>query len=159
MAGYAGRPDATAGAIVDGWLRTGDAGRLDADGYLYVLDRRDDLIVTGGENVYPAEVEAALMAHPWVSEAAVIGVADATWGQRVVAFVRPTADAPAVSAADIVETLRAHCRSRLAGFKTPGEVRVVGDPLPRTASGKLRRAALREGDVVVVPGAGDRTRP
>ncbi len=91
MAGYAGRPEATARAVVDGWLHTGDVGRLDAEGYLYVLDRRDDLIITGGENVYPAEVEAALLAHPRVAEAGVVGAPDPAWGQRVVGVVRLTA--------------------------------------------------------------------
>ena len=141
MAGYAGQPEATARAIVDGWLRTGDVGRLDADGYLYVLDRRDDLIVTGGENVYPAEVEAVLLAHAWVAEAAVVGVPDDAWGQRVVAVVRLAAGAPA--AADAADALRAHCRASLAGFKVPREMRVVEAPLPRTASGKVRRRELR----------------
>jgi o-succinylbenzoate---CoA ligase len=141
MSGYSGRPDATARAIVDGWLHTGDIGTLDADGFLYVLDRRDDLIITGGENVYPAEVEAVLLALPWVAEAAVIGVPDDVWGQRVVAVVR-IAERPDV--ADPEETLRAYCRAQLAGYKTPREIRVVTDLLPRTASGKLRRMALRE---------------
>jgi O-succinylbenzoic acid--CoA ligase len=142
MAGYAGRPEATARAIVDGWLHTGDVGHLDADGYLYVLDRRDDLIVTGGENVYPAEVEAALLAHPWVAEAGVVGAPDDTWGQRVVAVVR-LAGAPDLATADAVDTLRAHCRAHLAGYKVPSEIRIAAEPLPRTASGKLRRAELR----------------
>ena len=141
MAGYAGRPDATKRAIVDGWLRTGDIGRVDAEGYLYVLDRRDDLIITGGENVYPAEVEAVLLAHSSVAEAGVIGLPDTEWGQRVVAVVRL---APRAVLPDVVDVLRKHCRSRLAGYKTPAEIRVVTDPLPRTASGKLRRSALRE---------------
>ena len=141
MAGYAGRAEATARAMVDGWLHTGDIGRLDADGFLHVLDRRDDLVVSGGENVYPAEVEAVLLAHPSVAEAAVIGVPDDTWGQRVVAVVR-LHDAGAVTA-DIAETLRAHCRAHLAGYKTPREFRFVTAPLPRTASGKLRRGEVR----------------
>jgi O-succinylbenzoic acid--CoA ligase len=143
MAGYAGRPDATARAVVDGWLHTGDVGRLDAEGYLYVLDRRDDLIVTGGENVYPAEVEAALLAHPWVAEAGVIGAPDDAWGQRVVAVVRLAERADAAAADDVAAALRAHCRTRLAGYKVPREFRIAPGPLPRTASGKLRRAALR----------------
>ena len=143
MAGYAGRPDATARTIVDGWLHTGDIGSLDADGYLRVLDRRDDLIITGGENVYPAEVEAALLAHQWVTEAGVIGVPDDTWGQRIVAIVR-LSDHPEASSANVEDELRAHCRAQLAGYKTPREIRVVIDPLPRTASGKLRRGVLRD---------------
>ena len=138
MAGYAGRADETARAIVDGWLHTGDVGRLDDEGFLYVLDRRDDLVITGGENVYPAEVEAALLAHPSVVEAGVIGLPDAQWGQRVVAVVRyAEADGPSE------ETLRAWCRARLAAYKSPSQVVVVTEPLPRTASGKLKRSALR----------------
>jgi O-succinylbenzoic acid--CoA ligase len=135
--GYFQRPDATERIIVDGWLHTGDIGRLDADGFLYVLDRRDDLIVTGGENVYPAEVEAALLAHESVVEAGVIGVADETWGQRVVAIVKTNAQVDA-------QKLDAHCRTLLAGYKTPREFRFVNDPLPRTASGKIRRGVLRD---------------
>lgn len=140
MAGYAGRPEATARAIVDGWLHTGDVGRVDAEGFLYVLDRRDDLVVTGGENVYPAEVEAVLLSHPDVLEAAVVGLPDAVWGQRVVAVVHLRDGAPPFHAG---EDLRAHCRSHLAGYKTPREFRLVDEPLPRTASGKLRRGEVR----------------
>jgi O-succinylbenzoic acid--CoA ligase len=143
MAGYSGRPDATEKAVVDGWLHTGDIGTLDAEGYLYVLDRRNDLIISGGENVYPAEVEAALLAHPWVTEVAVVGVPDETWGQRVVAFVR-LADLAEIDLATVPDDLRNHCRARLAAYKTPREVRIVSEPLPRTASGKLRRNVLRE---------------
>jgi O-succinylbenzoic acid--CoA ligase len=141
MAGYANRADATARAIVDGWLHTGDIGRIDADGYLYVLDRRDDLIITGGENVYPAEVEAVLLGHPSVAEAGVVGAPDSEWGQRVVAVVRLGS---AAVPGDAAETLRAHCRSRLGAYKVPREVLIVSDPLPRTASGKLQRAVLRQ---------------
>jgi O-succinylbenzoic acid--CoA ligase len=141
MHGYAGQPAATARAIVDGWLHTGDLGRLDAEGYLYVTDRRDDLIVTGGENVYPAEVESVLLSHGSIVEAAVVGMADATWGQRVVAVVR-LENRPATDVD--VAALQALCRSRLAGYKVPREIRLVTEPLPRTASGKLRRAALRD---------------
>jgi O-succinylbenzoic acid--CoA ligase len=143
MAGYSGQPEATARAVVGGWLHTGDIGSLDADGYLYVLDRRDDLIITGGENVYPAEVEAALLVHPWVAEAGVIGVPDATWGQRVIAIVR-LSDFSGLDTASAEDELRAHCRTQLAGYKTPHRILIATDPLPRTASGKLRRSALRE---------------
>ncbi len=142
MAGYAGRPDDTSTAIVGGWLHTGDVGRIDADGFLYVLDRRDDLIVTGGENVYPAEVEAALLAHPLVEEACVVGVADDAWGQRIVAIVRMAAASheAELNGSGLIE----HCRTRLAGYKVPREIVFVTAPLPRTASGKLRRARLRD---------------
>ena len=142
MAGYAGQEAATRRAIVNGWLHTGDVGYLDPDGYLYVLDRRDDLIVSGGENVYPAEVEAALLAHPSVAEAGVIGVPDERWGRRVAAVVR-LADGSSVT----VDSLRAHCRSLLGGYKVPSEIHLVHGTLPRTASGKLRRSALAALDV------------
>lgn len=141
MAGYLGDPEAGAQVMTGGWLHTGDIGRLD-EGYLYVLDRRDDLIVSGGENVYPAEVEGALLDHPWVEEAAVIGVPDETWGHRVVAVVRLRREHEG-SADAAGDALRAHCRARLAAYKAPSEIRVVTEPLPRTASGKLRRVALR----------------
>ncbi|MEO7711459.1 MAG: o-succinylbenzoate--CoA ligase [Gemmatimonadaceae bacterium] len=140
MAGYAGQAEASARAIVDGWLHTGDIGRLDADGYLFVLDRRDDLIITGGENVYPAEVESVLLAHASVVEAGVIGVADAQWGQRIVAVVRTRGG---MSEPEQRASILAMCRARLARYKVPSELRFVTAPLPRTASGKLRRAELR----------------
>jgi len=141
MAGYFGQPGATSRAIVEGWLHTGDIGRLDDDGYLFVLDRRDDLIITGGENVYPAEVEAVLSSHPAVIESAVIGVDDPQWGQRVIAIAR--LDASQASVTDLA-ALQAFCRKDLAGYKVPKEIRFVNEPLPRTASGKLRRAVLRD---------------
>jgi len=143
MAGYAGRPEVTERTIVDGWLHTGDVGTLDADGYLRVLDRRSDLIVTGGENVYPAEVEAALLSHPSVVEAAVIGIPDTTWGQCVIAFVR-LSDAPDGEDPSTTDELRVHCRTLLAGYKTPRDIRIVTAPLPRTASGKVQRHVLRK---------------
>jgi O-succinylbenzoic acid--CoA ligase len=139
-AGYRNRPEQTARTIVDGWLHTGDVGRVDDEGFLYVLDRRDDLIVTGGENVYPAEVEAALHSNALVAEAAVVGLPDERWGHRVVAVVRLTHGA---APTDIATALRAQCRAVLAGYKVPAEVRVVTAPLPRTASGKLQRGLVR----------------
>ena len=141
MSGYLNQTEATSQAITDGWLHTGDIGRIDAEGYLYVLDRRDDLIVTGGENVYPAEVESVLQAHPSIAESAVIGADDAEWGQRVVAIARldDSADSSVIDAA----SLQLFCRERLAGYKVPREFRFITEPLPRTASGKLRRAVLR----------------
>lgn len=142
MAGYANLPDETARAIVDGWLHTGDMGRMDERGYLYVLDRRDDLIISGGENVYPAEVEAVLASHPSVAEVCVTGAADSEWGQRVIAVVRltTTLDNSDLAASVLIE----HCRTRLASYKVPREFRFVTDSLPRTASGKLRRAEVRK---------------
>ncbi|CCF84862.1 o-succinylbenzoate--CoA ligase [Nitrolancea hollandica] len=151
--GYAGRPDATARALRDGWLHTGDLGYLDPDGYLYVLDRRDDLIITGGENVYPAEVEAALLAQDGIEDAGVIGVPDPEWGQAVVAAVRL---ANGITLKE--EQIRAACRARLAGYKVPVQIRFI-DTLPRNAGGKLSRRALRswwlEGASEVEPAAGD----
>ena len=138
MAGYANDQTATDAAIVDGWLHTGDIGRMDADGYLYVLDRRDDLIITGGENVYPAEVEAVLLRHPEVMEVGVIGLPDAEWGQRVVAVVKLNGSERVDASA-----LASHCRAQLAGYKVPREIRITDEPLPRTAAGKLKRSALR----------------
>jgi O-succinylbenzoic acid--CoA ligase len=139
-AGYLHRPDATAAAIRDGWLHTGDLGWRDDEGYLYVADRRDDLIVSGGENVYPAEVESALLEYPAIEEAAVVGLPDDRWGARVVAVVVPRAGIDAPSTADI----EAHLRERLAGYKLPREVIVEAEPLPRTASGKLQRHLVRD---------------
>ncbi len=136
--GYWRRPDLTARAFSDGWLRTGDIGYLDEEGYLYVLDRRDDLIVTGGENVFPAEVEAVLLGHPAVAEVAVIGIPDVEWGQRVAAFVVLRGGMRATE-----KELVAWCRTRLAGYKVPRVIQFV-EQLPRTASGKLQRWLLRQ---------------
>ena len=136
MPGYDHRPEATARALRDGWFATGDLGYRDESGYLYVLDRRVDLIVSGGENVYPAEIEAALLAHPAVAEVGVCGVADAQWGQAPIAFVRLHDDMSATEA-----DLLAFARDRLARYKVPGAVYFVSE-LPRTASGKLLRREL-----------------
>jgi O-succinylbenzoic acid--CoA ligase len=121
----------------DGWLRTGDLGRLDDEGYLFVLDRRDDLIISGGENVFPAEIEGVLLTHPGVAEAAVIGVPDARWGAVPVAFVRRK-----VGWATTEDELLALCATRLADFKRPQRITWI-DALPRNASGKLLRRELR----------------
>ena len=139
MQGYLHDPGATARALQGGWLHTGDIGCLDPEGGLRVLDRRDDLIVSGGENVYPAEIEAVLMEHPAVDDAGVAGIPDADLGARVVAWV-----VAAPGTAPDVEALQRHCRGRLAGFKQPREFRCV-DALPRNAAGKLQRRRL-EGD-------------
>jgi O-succinylbenzoic acid--CoA ligase len=124
-------------AARDGWLHTGDIGSVDADGYLYVLDRRDDLIVSGGENVYPAEVEAALLAHPAVDEAGVVGVPDPEWGRSVAAVVALKAGQRTNA-----EELIAFCRQRLAGYKVPRHVE-FRESLPRNAGGKLLRREIR----------------
>lgn len=132
--GYANRPAAT--AEHDGWFCTGDLGYLDADGYLYVLDRRSDLIISGGENVYPAEVESVLLAHPAVAEAGVCGQEDPRWGQVPLAFVRVRPGCALTS-----EELLAYARTYLASYKLPRQVVFVA-ALPRNASGKLLRREL-----------------
>jgi long-chain acyl-CoA synthetase len=139
MVGYWHLPDATAATIgADGWLRTGDAGYLDRDGYLFICDRVKDMICSGGENVYPAEVEAAIFALPEIAEASVIGVPDEKWGEAVKAVVVPRAG----HAVD-PDRLIAHCRTLLAGFKVPKSVDIA-DALPRNASGKVLKRELRQ---------------
>jgi fatty-acyl-CoA synthase len=138
MAGYWNAPEATAAAIVDGWYHSGDAGSTDEDGYLYIRDRYKDMIISGGENVYPAEVESAMLELPEVQEVAVIGVPDPHWGEVGLAVVVPAPDAPQDG-----DALRARLRERLAGFKVPKEVRYVAE-LPKTATGKIRKPDLRQ---------------
>jgi acyl-CoA synthetase (AMP-forming)/AMP-acid ligase II len=139
--GYWNNPQATEGAFRDGWFRTGDAGRMDADGYLFIVDRIKDMIITGGENVYCAEVEGALRSHPLVSQAAVIGLPDARWGEAVHAVVVLAEGADPAQLGD--EALRAWCRDRLAGYKCPRGVTYL-DALPLSAAGKVLKNVLRE---------------
>ncbi|HMD46336.1 MAG TPA: AMP-binding protein [Acidimicrobiales bacterium] len=136
--GYWERPAATAECFEDGWFRTGDLGRLDGDGYLAIMGRRRDLIISGGYNVYPAEVEDVLLAHPAVAEVAVTGTPSAEWGETVTAWVVPAQGAPDVDA------LLAFCAEQLAPYKRPRRVHVV-DALPRNAMGKVVRAELGKG--------------
>ena len=138
FAGYIGDHAPGSSDPTDGWFRTGDAGYLDSDGYLYVVDRRDDLIVSGGENVYPAEIERVLRQHPSVVDAGVIGVADESWGSRPLAAVVWRGDLDRAS----VELLD-HCRQHLPGYKIPDRVLFLSE-LPRSPSGKLLRRTLRE---------------
>ncbi len=133
MHGYLNDPIATAHVIRDGWLYTGDLGFLDAEGDLHLVQRRSDLIVTGGENVYPAEVEAVLRKHPAVYDVVVVGVPSAEWGQQVAALV-----VPATSLLIDVAALTAFCRQSLAGYKVPRLFRLA-ETLPQTASGKIDR--------------------
>jgi o-succinylbenzoate---CoA ligase len=146
---YRGDPGRTAAALRGGWLRTGDLGRVGPDGRLAVLGRTDDLVISGGVNVYPDEVEAVLATHPGVAEAAVAGRPDPEWGQRVVAFVvaRDPADPPTLAG------LRAFARERLAAAKAPREL-VVVPALPRGPSGKLLRRLLPDGEAPVDAGPG-----
>jgi fatty-acyl-CoA synthase len=137
MKGYWNRPEATAEAIRDGWFHSGDAGYFDTEGYLFIHDRVKDMIVSGGENVYPAEVENALFSHPDVADAAVVGIPDDRWGEAVKAIVvlRPGASADAAA-------LINHCRPLIAGYKVPKSVDFIG-ALPRNPSGKVLRRELR----------------
>ena len=138
--GYWRRPDADARALREGWYFTGDMGYIDAEGELHVAGRVDDMIISGGENIHPIEVEEVLARHPGVRDVAVVGEPDERWGQRVVAFV--VATGPGVTA----EALDAHCREggELAPFKRPKRVVFVGE-IPKTASGKILRRLLRDG--------------
>jgi acyl-CoA synthetase (AMP-forming)/AMP-acid ligase II len=138
MAGYWNNGVASAEALRGGWLHTGDMGYADADGFIYLADRKKDMIVSGGENVYSREVEEALMAHPSVADAAVIGVPDERWGEAVKAVVVLKGGA-AVSA----EILTHHCRTLIAGYKCPKSIEFLAD-LPRLPSGKVSKLALRE---------------
>lgn len=136
--GYWKDPELTAATMKHGWLRTGDLGYLDRDGFLFIVDRKNDMIITGGENVYPRQVEDVLAGHPAVEECAVVGAPDPVWGEAITAAValRPGASATA-------EELVAFCASRLAGYMKPRHV-VFVDELPKTAVGKITRRAVRD---------------
>lgn len=136
--GYYRREEETAKVLKDGWFYTGDLGYLDEDGYLYVLDRRNDLIISGGENIYPAEVESVLLAHPLIKEAGVVGKADDVWGEVPVAFVVPEKGAH-LSEEEII----AFCQDKLARYKIPTKIHFVPH-LPRNATNKLLRRELRQ---------------
>ena len=138
MKGYWNRPDDTAATFTpDGWLRSGDAGYIDEEGYLYISDRVKDMIISGGENIYPAEIENALMSHPAVADVAVIGVPSERWGETPLAVVvREPGSEP--SEDDLIR----HCRTRLATYKSPSQV-VFTDVLPRNPTGKVLKHELR----------------
>jgi len=138
MAGYWDNPEATAAAIENGWYSTGDVARADESGFFYIVDRSRDMIISGGLNVYPAEIEAVIHEHPDVREVAVIGVPDEKWGEAVKAVVvaRPGA---AVDSEAIVE----HCRTRMAGYKKPRTIDFV-DELPKGSTGKVLKREIRE---------------
>lgn len=138
MMGYWNRPEETAQALRDGWLRTGDGGHMDAEGYLYVVDRIKDMIISGGENVYPAEVEEALGRHPAVAVSAVIGIPEERWGEAVHAVVLLREGAQVSE-----EELRAHCRTRLGGYKCPKSIEFRVS-LPLSAAGKVLKNELRK---------------
>jgi o-succinylbenzoate---CoA ligase len=135
MKGYLYRQEATAAAFEQGWLKTGDIGYVDEEGFLFVLDRRSDLIISGGENIYPAEIEAVLLTHPNVKEAGVTGIYDEKWGEVPAAFLVTDEQIPE-------NELYALCQSQLAKYKWPAAFHFV-DELPRNASNKLQRHRLK----------------
>jgi long-chain acyl-CoA synthetase len=137
MQGYWNKPEQTADVLRDGWYHTGDLGRLDEDGYLYLVDRAKDMIVTGGENVYCSEVEEVLYKHPAVLEAAVIGVPDDKWGEAVHAVVVPRTP---VDAEDLIE----FCRQHIAGYKLPKGISFSESELPKSGPGKILKRELRK---------------
>ena len=139
MMGYWERPEETKKAIVDGWMHTGDAGYMDEDAYVYIVDRLKDMIVTGGENVYSAEVENCVAQHPAVVQCAVIGIPDERWGEAVHAVVMCKPDA-AVTESDIIE----FCKARIAGYKCPCSVKIQDDMLPLSGAGKILKRELRK---------------
>lgn len=137
MTGYYKNPDATAEASQFGWHHTGDIGYLDEDNFLFIVDRAKDMIITGGFNVYSVEVEQALMKHPAILEAAVVGLPDDKWGERVVAVVQP-ADGADVNVAEVT----AHMKELIGSVKTPKNIH-VWDDLPRSKVGKVLKTDIR----------------
>ena len=138
MRGYWNLPDESAEALRGGWMHTGDAGTMDGEGYIYIQDRVKDMIVSGGENVYPRVVEDVLFQHPAVADAAVIGVPDQQWGETVKAIIVLKEGATATE-----EEIMEFCRGKLGGFERPRSVDFI-DVLPRNPSGKVLKRQLRE---------------
>jgi fatty-acyl-CoA synthase len=139
MTGYYGKADATKSILADGWLHTGDLATVDDDGYVFIAGRSKDMIITGGLNVYPAEVERVIASHEAVVEAAVVGVPDDRWGEIGCAFVTL-----APGAALTADALGVWLRDQLASFKIPKRFQFSHEPLPRTASGKVQKYRLRD---------------
>jgi long-chain acyl-CoA synthetase len=137
MLGYWKNPEQTADALRDGWLHTGDMATMDEDGYIYIVDRKHDMIISGGENIYPREVEEVIYKHPAVAEVAVVGVPDDTWGESIKAVVVLKPD-QSVTAEEIIQL----CKDNLASYKKPKSVNFV-DALPKTAIGKILRREVR----------------
>ncbi|WP_425583988.1 class I adenylate-forming enzyme family protein, partial [Streptomyces rectiviolaceus] len=138
MKGYYAAPDKTAETIVDGWLHTGDIGHFDADGYLFITDRKKDMIISGGLNIYPSEIEQVIWSHPAVQDCAVIGVPHDDWGEAVTAVVEPNPGGR-VSADELI----ALCKKTLGSIRAPKKVDFVTS-LPRSANGKVLKRAVRE---------------
>ena len=140
MKGYWGKPDETSAMLRNGWLHSGDVDRLDADGYLFIVDRIKDVIITGGYNVFPSEVEEVLYTHPGVSECAVVGLEHDVYGEAVTAFVVFQQGREFSQ-----EDLTRYCKERLASYKVPKEFRVVAQ-LPKSSTGKILRRKIREAE-------------
>ena len=138
MKGYWKRPEATADTIVDGWLHSGDIARMDEDGFYYIMDRKKDMIISGGENIYPAEIEDSLLEHPKIADAAVIGYPHETWGEAVKAIIVAKPEETLTQ-----EELIAWCQGKIGRYKIPKAV-VVTDAIPRTPTGKILKTELRE---------------
>jgi acyl-CoA synthetase (AMP-forming)/AMP-acid ligase II len=138
MTGYYKDQEATSHAIRDGWMHTGDFGRLDEDGFLYIVDRKKDMIITGGENVYPREIEEVLYRHPKILEAAVIGLPDPVWGEKVHAVIA-VKDGELLNEQDVIN----YTKENLSSFKKPKSIRFV-DRLPRSPTGKVLKYVIRE---------------
>jgi long-chain acyl-CoA synthetase len=138
MMGYWERPEETKKAVIDGWMHTGDGGYMDEDGYVYVVDRIKDMIISGGENIYSVEVENCVAQHPAVAQCAVIGIPSERWGETVHAIVmrKPGAE---VTADDII----AFCKDRIAGYKCPRSVDIQDHTLPLSGAGKILKRELR----------------
>jgi acyl-CoA synthetase (AMP-forming)/AMP-acid ligase II len=139
MKGYWEKPDLTAEVLENGWYYTGDAGSIDDEGYLHLAGRYKDMIITGGENVYPIEVERILDAHPDVADVAIIGTPDDKWGERVHAIIRPS-----TGTTPDEQALKDYCRERLAHYKCPTLISFTTDPLPLTKVNKTDKVALRK---------------
>ncbi len=139
FAGYWQKPEATRLAFDDRWFKTGDLGRFDHEGFLYVVDRATDMIISGGENIYPAEIEAVLAAHPAITEAAVVGLPDGQWGEVACAIV-VARDGAGLT----LDSLREFCAGKIARYKIPRRLELVAGPLPRNVTGKLLKHVLRE---------------
>jgi long-chain acyl-CoA synthetase len=139
MLGYWNKPDLTAETIVDGWVRTGDAGYMDEEGFLFIVDRVKDMIISGGENIFSAEVENALAQHPSVLECAVIGIPDEKWGESVHGVIR-LREGHSVNGDQLI----AHCKTLIAGYKCPRSIDISENPLPLSGAGKVLKRALRQ---------------
>ena len=138
MKGYLNREEETKEALKSGWFHTGDIGKVDSDGFVYQLDRKKDMVISGGENIYTSEVEAILYKHPGVHEAAVIGIPDKKFGEALLAFIVPASDIT-LTVDDIIE----HCRGKIGGYKIPRRIQLV-DAMPKSALGKILKADLRK---------------